>query len=167
MERKQKHQYQKGNQFWKLRSKHGRDKIFSSPQILWEQACEYFSQCDKNPLKAEKVFGTGKRMSEKRMVAYTLSGLCFYLKCDEDTFRNYGEKDEYQEFHEVVKEINQVIFTQKFTAAAANLLNANIISRDLGLKDSSDITTDGKSLNDAFASTLAKVKKNMKSNEND
>lgn len=24
----------KGNQFWKLRSKHGRDKLFSSPEIL-------------------------------------------------------------------------------------------------------------------------------------
>lgn len=32
----------KGNQFWKLRNKHGRSKRFASPEQLWEAACEYF-----------------------------------------------------------------------------------------------------------------------------
>ena len=40
----------KGNEFWKLRSKHGRDKIFSDPNMLWEAACEYFQWCQDNPL---------------------------------------------------------------------------------------------------------------------
>jgi hypothetical protein len=39
----------KGNQFWKLRSKHGRDKLFASPELLLESACEYFQWCDENP----------------------------------------------------------------------------------------------------------------------
>ena len=25
----------KGNQFWMLRSKHGRDKLFATPEALW------------------------------------------------------------------------------------------------------------------------------------
>jgi hypothetical protein len=40
----------KGNQFWKLRSKHGRDTLFESPEKMWEAACEYFQWCDDNPL---------------------------------------------------------------------------------------------------------------------
>ena len=40
----------KGNQFWKLRSKHGRDKLFTTPELLWEAACEYFEWIDENPL---------------------------------------------------------------------------------------------------------------------
>lgn len=31
----------KGNQFWKLRNRHGRSKRFASPEQLWEAACEY------------------------------------------------------------------------------------------------------------------------------
>lgn len=38
----------KGNQFWMLRSKHGRDKLFATPEALWEAACEYFQWCDEN-----------------------------------------------------------------------------------------------------------------------
>ena len=47
----------KGNQFWMLRSKHGRDKLFATPEALWEAACEYFQWCDENPclLDAKKV----------------------------------------------------------------------------------------------------------------
>ena len=44
----------KGNQFWKLRSKHGRDKLFATPDLLWEAACEYFAYCDKHPWKVVK-----------------------------------------------------------------------------------------------------------------
>ena len=39
----------KGNQFWKLRSKHGRDKLFTTPELLWQAACEYFEWCENNP----------------------------------------------------------------------------------------------------------------------
>ena len=51
----------KNNQFWKLRNKHGRDTLFSSPELLWSAACEYFDWCDENPwyLYIEGKFGTG------------------------------------------------------------------------------------------------------------
>jgi len=37
----------KGNQWWKLRAKHGRDKIFKTPALLWEACVEYFEATDK------------------------------------------------------------------------------------------------------------------------
>ena len=36
-----------GNQWWKLRAKHGREKIFANPDLLWESACEYFEATEK------------------------------------------------------------------------------------------------------------------------
>ena len=45
----------KGNKFWMLRSKHGRDKLFATPELLWEAACEYFQWCDENPWTTRKA----------------------------------------------------------------------------------------------------------------
>ena len=134
----------KGNQFWKLRSKHGRDKLFATPALLWEAACSYFQWCEDNPLYEVKGFafqGTVTKENFPKMRAMTLSGLCFYLHCNEAYFRTFkaqlpeGEED----FNTVIKEIETVIYNQKFQGAAADLLNANIIARDLGLSDKSTV----------------------------
>ncbi|MEN6568996.1 MAG: terminase small subunit [Rikenellaceae bacterium] len=129
-----------GNQFWKLRSKHGRDKLFQTPELLWQAACEYFQWCEANPLKEEKVFnyqGTIVRTSVDKLRAMTLSQLCFYLNCNEAYFRTFKKqlpKDEI-DFNTVISEIETVIYNQKFQGASADLLNANIIARDLGLSE--------------------------------
>ena len=44
-----------GNQFWKLRSKHGRDYLFATPEALWEAACEYFNWCDGHPWRKNEI----------------------------------------------------------------------------------------------------------------
>lgn len=141
------------NQFWKLRSKHGREKLFASPELLWEAACEYFEWCDKNPLKEAKAFayqGKISRTTLSKMRAYTLNGLCLYLNCSESYFRSFkstAKTRKNEEFLEMIEKIETVIYEQKFTGAAADLLNANIISRDLGLRDNHDLTTAGESMN--------------------
>lgn len=132
----------RGNQFWKLRSKHGRDKIFSSPDILWEEACCYFDWCDKHPLQSVEF--NGKDAIEcivPKMRAYTWSGLEHFLGIE--SFRDYKTNETYKDFSQVISRIEKVIFTQKFEGAAAGLLNHNIISRDLGLIDKQDHTTKG------------------------
>lgn len=143
----------KNNQFWKLRSKHGRDKLFATPELMWDAACEYFEWCDENPLYESKAFAFQGSVTVEEMPimrAMTLSQLCFYLNCNEAYFRqfksNLTEKD--KDFSTVINDIEQVIYNQKFQGAAGNLLNANIIARDLGLTDktASDITTNGKDL---------------------
>ncbi len=138
----------KGNQFWKLRSKHGREKLFATPELLWEAACEYFEWCEENPLYETKAFPyMGDITLEKipKMRAMTISQLCFYLGCDENYFRqfesNLTEKD--KDFYTIIQDIKKTIYNQKFQGASADLLNANIIARDLGLKDNQDITTKG------------------------
>lgn len=133
----------KGNQFWRLRSKHGRDKLFATPKLLWEAACEYFEWCETTPLLETKAFAYQGEITTKElpiMRAMTLGQLCFYLNCNEAYFRTFksqlpeGEKD----FNTVIHDIEQTIYSQKFQGASGNLLNANIIARDLGLIDKSE-----------------------------
>ena len=135
----------KGNEFWKARSKHGRDKIFSSPKALWNAANEYFQWNTDNPLYTNEVVRTGqdagKLLPIPLMRAMTLDGLCTFLDIDTDTFRNYATKEEYKDFFDVSTRIRQIIDDQKFQGAAAGMLNANIIARDLGLTDKKDLSS--------------------------
>lgn len=136
-----------GNQFWKLRSKHGRDKLFATPDLLWDAACEYFQWCVENPLYETKAFAfQGVVTTEElpKMRAMTLSQLCFYLNCNEAYFRQFKSElsNDEQDFSTVIHDIEQTIYNQKFQGASADLLNANIISRDLGLADKQEVKND-------------------------
>lgn len=74
-----------------------------------------------------------------KMRAYTLDGLCLYMGCNEAYFRQFNDNGD-KDFSTVIYQIEKTIYNQKFTGAAADLLNANIISRDLGLADRIDFT---------------------------
>lgn len=136
-----------GNRFWKNRSTYGREKIFDNSESLWMAACEYFEWVEDNPLYEDKVSfyqGVPTHDPIEKMRAMTISGLCLFLEIDHQTFDNYGSKPGYEDYFGIVEKIRQVIYTQKFTGAAADLLNSNIIARDLGLADKTDIqSTDG------------------------
>lgn len=137
-----------GNQWWKKRSKHGRDVIFSDPNTMWEAACEYFEYADSNLLKSEKVFGTGLTMNEAKMRPFSLKGLCIFLGVNERYFTQFKTSAACTEdFSTIISMIEDVIFQQQFDGAAAGLLNANIISRALGLVDRKDVTTADQGLN--------------------
>jgi hypothetical protein len=149
-----------GNQFWKLRSKHGRDKLFSTPQDMWEAACEYFQWCEDNPLM-EAQQGRGAKPVKNsegelvlapdiielpKMRAFTLQGLCRYLDCNTVYFNEFaiglkGKEDEMsKDFSKILTRIRETIYEQKFTGAAAGFLNPNIIARDLGLAEKNEHT---------------------------
>ena len=150
----------KGNQFWKLRSKHGRDKLFASPDLLWDAACEYFQWCADNPwMKMEQTRATKASLVVKSTKGeigeistkeptdltslptarpLTLTGLCLYLDCAENYFRVFKTNCS-DDFLTVVTRIEHVIETQQFEGAAVGAYNANIIARKLGLSEKSDV----------------------------
>lgn len=134
----------KGNKFWMQRSSHGRKPAFENPEQLWDAACEYFEWVHDNPLYERKVFNyQGEIISTDvpKMRAMTEAGLCFFLDIGTSTLLDYKSKED---FSGVISKIEQVIFTQKFEGAAADQLNANIISRELGLADKKESTIDAK-----------------------
>lgn len=131
----------KGNQFWKMRSSHGRDLLFASPTLLWEAACEYFDWCVANPIVDPRSFG-GKQKIQR---PFTMQGLCLFLNCNTAYFRTFKAqlKKEHKDFNTVIQDIEDTVFQQKFENAAIGVYNQNIIARDLGLADKQDVKHDG------------------------
>jgi hypothetical protein len=124
-----------GNRFWELRCTHGRKRIFSKPDALWKACCGYFEWVQDTPLEEEKAFhseGMITKTNVNKLRAMTIYGLCRYLDIDRDTWDEYRSRED---FSSIIKRVENVIKEQKFTGAAAGLLNANIISRELGMAD--------------------------------
>ena len=152
----------KGNQFWKLRSKHGRNRLFATPELFWEAATEYFQWCDDNPaLILEQKKGNqniklsisedtdtedlkemlSPLVSIPTKIPYTIQGLCLYCDCNVMFFNNFEDslKDKTdplsKDFSIICTRIREIIYNQKFTGASVGYFNASIIARDLGLVD--------------------------------
>jgi len=128
-----------GNKFWLLRSTHGRAPIFATPQDLWEAAVGYFEWVDQNPLLEDRVFSTKDdgvvHEPVAKMRAMTLDGLLLFIDISMQAWCNYKKRKDYTRTCET---IDGVIRSQKFSGAAAGLLNPVIIARDLGLIEKTD-----------------------------
>lgn len=127
-----------GNQFWKQRSSHGRKPIFGGADELWEACCEYFDWVEANPLYEDKLVtfqGAATHEPCAKMRAMTISGLCIFLDISIQAWTEYREREG---FGEVTSRVDEIIRTQKFQGAAAELLNPNIIARELGLAEKND-----------------------------
>ncbi len=121
-----------GNEWYKMRTKVGRDKLFESAEAL-NQACqEYFDY-------------TNKRKVNNIPVPYTATGLCIFLGVSSNYLNEFeirlNKKDaaslteDDKAFIETIASARQIIYNQKFEGAAVHQYNSNIISRDLGLYD--------------------------------
>lgn len=159
-----------GNQFWKLRSKHGREKIFSDPQTLWDAACEYFQWCDNHPWTTRKATQRtipakkkGKKKGEEEEETltqtyqeitptqrpYSIGGLCVFLRVSASywrVFRGRCNDAKEEDYLAVIDNIEEIIRTQQFEGACVGAFNSNIIARTLGLADKQEVdhTTQGK-----------------------
>lgn len=132
----------KGNSYYLLAVGFKKPKRYK-PDSLWKKAVEYVKWVANNPLVEEKVFGSGARMKVSKMRAMTLQEFCLFAKMARDTFNQYEKEEEYSD---ICSRIRDLFFTQKFQGAAADLLNQAIVSRELGLADKTDVTTNGNSL---------------------
>ena len=131
----------KGNHFWKLRTKHGRDKAFI-PETLALAANEYMEFCADNPLISKELvkFKGGSTLAEvPKMRAPTLKGLFVFLHISEATWNNYKKMDDYKD---TCESISNMLHDYKLQGAAADLFNSNIITRDLQLAEHTKLTAD-------------------------
>lgn len=134
-----------GNQFWKLRSRHGMHKLFETPELLWEAACEYFQWCIDNPII--EVDFRGKDMEQVNIPkarVFTIIGVCNYCGCTEAYFSNFkgvlkGKDDDLSKgFSDIVARIESTIRDNKYMLGCAGVANPAIIMRDLGLREYHD-----------------------------
>jgi len=136
----------KGNQFWKLAPKQGRNAIWEKPEDLRSACEEYFEYVISTPLEEDGTFafqGIVTHEPIQKMRTMSIEGLCVFLGIVRQTWNNYKAKDE---FLVVTEYVTNVMYDYKITGAASGLLNPSIIVRDLKLRDAvdSDITSNGK-----------------------
>lgn len=133
----------RGNKFWEARSSHGANPKFQEASDLWDACLEYFEWVERNPLKEQKIVSSGGKAivkSMNKMRAMSIGGLCIFLDVTDRTWRDW--RSDREDLLPIITRVEQIIRTQKFEGASADLLNPNIIARDLGLADKKELSGD-------------------------
>lgn len=129
------------NEFWKARGTKPVIPAGTSPELLWAVCEEYFQWVTDNPLHAGKIVsfqGTSTLEAEPRMRAMSLGALCLFIGISRGAWENW--KRERPLLADTIAMVEEVIRTQKFEGAAGGILNAGIISRDIGLSEKVETT---------------------------
>ena len=102
---------------------------------------------DESPFKKQDFIRGGEKAGKKvdleTMMPYTWSGLEAYLfenkiiACLDDYKLNSGER--YTEYKGIIRAIGKVIYDRNFSGAAVNALNPNLIARQLGLAEKTQV----------------------------
>jgi hypothetical protein len=114
-------------------------RVILTPRDLKSQAADYFQWVEDHPLLEEKAFahqGIVAREELAKCRAFSFKALASHMgltTAQLSKYRSYGP-----EWEEAFDLIDQIIYSQKFENAAAGLLNATIIGRDLGLVEKSE-----------------------------
>lgn len=138
-----------GNQLWKLRTKHGRNRLFSDALALYTEARRYFEWCDKNPRAKAEIVKSKLEWDDidvplKR--PYLMTGLGTYLFVSANYFpqveRELTDKLDggiitasEADLLGVIRWIRQTVFNEQLEGALTGQYNALIIARLNGMAD--------------------------------
>lgn len=114
---------------------------FDTPEQLLRSAVGYLQWCEKYPLRSEELFaykGSVTRSHSKKMRAPTRKGLATFLGTTDARLNRL--RDQGEEWEDTMQLIEQALFAHKFEGAAAGLLNAGIVARELGLAERQEVT---------------------------
>jgi hypothetical protein len=131
---------------WIKRGRNKTKRAYAVPSDLWDDAERYFAWCVDNPILEEKLVPRRNarpyREVIKRPRAFTAAGLCVFLGINQAQWQEWLRDDEGR-MYETAHRIKAVMYEQKFTHAAVDMMNASIISRDLGLAEKTEISGAG------------------------
>lgn len=135
------------HRLWEMYKPGGRPRRFKTAKELAEAGLAYFRWVEENPLHEEKAFhfqGTITKTTLNKMRAMTLMGFQLHAGVSHGQWSKWRtlspEEGGRPDLIPTMAWIENTIREQKFTGAAADLLNANIIARDLGLADRSELS---------------------------
>jgi hypothetical protein len=143
-----------GNEFWRLvQMPTGRPRKYTAI-TLWKKAQEYFEWISYHPMYEKRVFSNGRSKKVEHPRAMTETAFCIFAGIAETTFLRYKSNDEDKDLCRVSYVISKLIYIQKFEGAAVDFFNANIIARELGLKDSQKFEFDYENMPDHLLDKL-------------
>lgn len=129
--------------FWDRAFNGNVNKKVPTVDEVWEKARAYFAWMDTHPLQEEQLFhykGDVTSHAASKMRAYTWDGFAVFLGMTKQGVQLWRNGDHGEDLKELMEYIGQIIYTQKFEGAAANLLNSGLITRDLGLAERRELT---------------------------
>jgi hypothetical protein len=156
-------QFAKGNEYWRKRSKHGRNRIIQDEQTLWDAADEYFNWCHTNPIY-ETDF-RGKDLTEVKIPRpRPFKKEEFARFCGLSEWRLITDlKTVSPDFSQVITHIEKTIADQKYDYAVVGMFNSSIVAKDLGLADKKEVVkTTVKMTDEERAKRIKELKDKMK-----
>lgn len=128
-------------------------KNIETPEKLLELFKDYVKHESENPMhRIEYVGKEGKQVKTPLETPVTFDGFEVYLfqKGIISDLGHYSRnKDErYSDYVPIIAYIRKHCYIHNFKGAAVKLFDPNLIARKLGIKDSSDVTTNGQSLSE-------------------
>ncbi len=163
--------FKRGNEVWRIaleRGTLGRNKRFESPMDLLIAAQEYFEWADSNPMLEQKVYHSNGVITKDQVEhprPYTLAGFYVFSGTPESTWYDYKANPVFSAACDLIM---KTMYDQKFSGASTGFFNANLIARDLGIREVSDVKQEVTGTHkhevevsgvDKFASILSEFKK--------
>lgn len=140
----------------------GRPPHFKTPQDLWRAATDYFKWADDNPIEVSKKIASGSKkkgsktetksdhVNTTNRTPYSLHS--FQAHAGISNWAEFKNKDCYKtdEFVIVIRAIENTIAGMQIDGAIAGVYNNNIVARLNGLADKTDVTSNGKQVNNVI-----------------
>lgn len=142
-------QFKHGNKAWTYNEKLGRPKAFAKIETLLEAFEEYCIHIQETPWMKNELVKSGDMaglvIQVPTIKPMTIRGFCKFVGLTYSWWKKrknecgLSEKPSDIAYVSGMEEIEECIYNQKFEGAAVNAFNANIISRDLGLAEKSEV----------------------------
>jgi hypothetical protein len=123
-----------GNRVWEARASSGPKPKFADGEALWAACVEYFDWVADNPLYEMQLVtwkGRATQVPLPKMRPMTKGALCYFLKIQRSTWNNW--KCDRPDLLATIERAEDVIWVWQFNGAAAGLLDAGTVIRQLGL----------------------------------
>jgi hypothetical protein len=128
-------------------------KYIETPEKLWELFKDYVIYERDNPMHKVDYVGKEGRLEKTPLeTPITFEGFENYLE-DRDIINDLGhyssnEGGAYTAYLPIITRIKRNCFVHNYKGASVGLFNANLIARKLGIKEGTDITSQGEKINE-------------------
>lgn len=130
----------------------GKHKLIETPEKLWDIFKEYKEYIITNPRTIEKALQSGKIATEKLRVPLTMEGFelfVFEKGLNSELSHYFSNKDNrYSDYVAICSRIKKAIRNDQIEGGMVGQYNPSITQRLNNLTEKTDITTDGKGINE-------------------
>lgn len=132
-----------------VRRNWGPPRLFEDPNDLIKAICSYFEWLENNPhvtVQPSSYQGNVQLVEVPRKRVATLRGLCLHIGCGYETWLDWkgarvGPRSRSRpDLQPVIEWAETAIYEDKYNGAAAGVLNAALIMRDLGLAEKNEVS---------------------------